>query len=462
MITGLFTAVPFTASAATLSEGTDYTLDSNGVLTIKEGTYADPSFNISAENRKSVTKIEAEDNVVFTGSCFYLFEGFVSCTEIDLHNIDTSNVTNMSNMFRECTSLPTLNLSEFDTSSATLMYNMFLGCNNITFLDLSKFNTLNVTDMQNMFRDCGSLTTINLSSFVTSSLKSTGGMFSGCSSLALLDLSSFNMSKVTYKTNMFFGSDLLQELVLPAGFDVTSDLNLNNGENNYGWVKESDPATVVSGGGTYAEFTADEAATYIWRARVYKYAHFNWAANYQSAQAVLVCDEDGYTTTADATVTLEKQDADIVNDETFVYKASYTLNDVEYTDESEPITGEIALVNRALTPESDDEVYTDNPSLGSLYKGLRLLGVQKHNDGKSIRYITVMSKDIISRLGNDLEDYGYVFAPFDTSAGYTAANVRNNMNKIKIDKDWVKSYSCKETINTLTGDYGDPAEDTPY
>ncbi|MBR1731073.1 MAG: BspA family leucine-rich repeat surface protein, partial [Ruminococcus sp.] len=360
---------------------------------------------------------------------------------LDLSNFDSSNVIDMSFMFNKCNKLKEIiGIEKLNTDKVRDMTAMFQSCSELEFLDLTNFNTSNVTDMSYMF--------------------------SGCFSLTQLDISTFDISKVTSKTQMFNSCRLLNELTLPAGFAITNDMLLKNGEkynNSYrGWVKESEPAVVVSGSGENAVFTADESATYIWRPREYRFDHFEWAADYQSAQAVLVCPDDNYTTTADAAVTLEKQDADIVNDETFVYRASYTLNDVEYTDESEPITGEIALVNRALTPESDDEVYTDNPSLGSLYKGLRLLGVQKHNDGKSIRYITVMSKEIISRLGNDLEDYGYVFAPFDTSAGYTAANVRNNMNKITIDKDWVKSYSCKETINTLTGDYGDPAEDTPY
>ena len=52
-------------------------------------------------------------------------------TSLDLTGFDTSNVADMSNMFRSCTSLTNLNLSSFDASAVTKMDSMFYGCDNL-------------------------------------------------------------------------------------------------------------------------------------------------------------------------------------------------------------------------------------------------------------------------------------------------------------------------------------------
>ena len=63
---------------------------------------------------------------------------------------------------------------------------MFKGCSNLTTLDLSNFNTLNVTNMREMFYNCSSLKTIYVSNnFVTYrvTIGDSNNMFSGCSAL---------------------------------------------------------------------------------------------------------------------------------------------------------------------------------------------------------------------------------------------------------------------------------------
>ena len=61
--------------------------------------------------------------------------------------INTSNVTNMQNMFKNCSNLKSLDLSNFDTSNVTKMYSMFYGCSNLETLDLSNFSTSNMSSM---------------------------------------------------------------------------------------------------------------------------------------------------------------------------------------------------------------------------------------------------------------------------------------------------------------------------
>ena len=57
-----------------------------------------------------------------------LFNRWSNCHTIDTNTFDTSNVTDMSSMFINCTSLTSLNVSNFDTSNVTDMANMFNNC----------------------------------------------------------------------------------------------------------------------------------------------------------------------------------------------------------------------------------------------------------------------------------------------------------------------------------------------
>ena len=45
---------------------------------------------------------------------------------------------------------------------------MFDGCSDISEIDLSNFDSSEITDMNNMFYKCSSLTSINLTGFITS------------------------------------------------------------------------------------------------------------------------------------------------------------------------------------------------------------------------------------------------------------------------------------------------------
>ena len=55
---------------------------------------------------------------------FYNFN-YNDFTNLIFKDVDTSNVTNMSNMFRGCGNLTSLDVSKFDTSKVTDMYGMF-------------------------------------------------------------------------------------------------------------------------------------------------------------------------------------------------------------------------------------------------------------------------------------------------------------------------------------------------
>ncbi len=150
-----------------------------------------------------------------------MFSACQSLTTLNLSNFNTSNVTDMGSMFGFCHSLATLNLSNFDTSNVTNMISMFNGCSTLTSLDLSNFDTSNVMDMSGMFSGCQSLTTLNLSNFDTSNVTNMSNMFSYCQSLTILDLSNFDTSNVTDMSVMFYICHSLATLDL-SNFDTSN------------------------------------------------------------------------------------------------------------------------------------------------------------------------------------------------------------------------------------------------
>ncbi|MDY6438382.1 MAG: BspA family leucine-rich repeat surface protein, partial [Prevotella sp.] len=148
-------------------------------------------------------------------SCVSWFYRCSNLTEIDgIGNLDTSNVTNMRAMFRDCGSLTSLDVSNFNTENVTDMREMFWECRSLKSLNLGSFNTANVTDMRSMFNGCHSLTTLNVSNFNTEKVTSMEGMFGGCPSLTSLDLSNFNTENVNNMGNMFGGCSSLTSLDL--------------------------------------------------------------------------------------------------------------------------------------------------------------------------------------------------------------------------------------------------------
>ncbi len=120
--------------------------------------------------------------------------------KLDLSNFNTSNVTNMGEMFAN-SSIDTLNIKSFNTSKVTNMSLMF-GGSNISKLDVSSFDTSSVTDMSGMF-NCEKLTQIiGLNNFNTSEVTNMDSMFSRVK-IDNLNVSNFDTSNVTNMNYMF-------------------------------------------------------------------------------------------------------------------------------------------------------------------------------------------------------------------------------------------------------------------
>lgn len=218
---------------------------SNGVLTFKyEASKPDGAYSLN-EGRTIpmwVTKHDvAIQKVIFDDSfakarpvtCMCWFFGCTNLKNIEgINNLNTTEVTDMGAMFRNCSSLTDLDVSGFDTRKVTTMGTMFSGCSKLYTLDVSGFDTKNVTDMYCMFNKCSGLTTLNVSGFDTKNVTNMREMFSGCSKLATIYVSDkFVTTNVTEGKSMFNMCKALEGAVSYNG--QQNDMAMANYHNGY-------------------------------------------------------------------------------------------------------------------------------------------------------------------------------------------------------------------------------------
>ena len=194
----------------------------SGVLMVGPGTLSTASY--TPWNQKGAKAIDKKliKKIIFTGETKApeksngLFKKLTKLTEIEgLAKLDTSDVTDMSEMFYDCYALTKLDLSNFNTSNVESIVDMFFYCRNLTTLDLSNFNTQKVTHMGGAFQECQKLKKLDISGFDTSKVTSMQRMFKNTS-----------LSNLTLGDNFkFFGGDfnLPKPTALTPGDDLTGN-----------------------------------------------------------------------------------------------------------------------------------------------------------------------------------------------------------------------------------------------
>ena len=171
------------------------------------------SVNLNISNTSSVTDLS------------YMFYDCTSLKELDLSHFDSSSVTNMKQTFFECKTLISLNLDNFNSSSVTNFHQTFFGLHSLKSLDLSHFDTSSAIDMFQMFLNCYELEYLDLSNFKTSNVNNMHEMFLSCKSLKSVNLSSFDTSKVTIMNRIFYECTSLEYLDL-SNFNTSKIENM--------------------------------------------------------------------------------------------------------------------------------------------------------------------------------------------------------------------------------------------
>ena len=209
-----------------------------------------------------------------------MFKACYSLPNIDLTHFNTDKVTEMDQMFYACWSLTTLDLSEFNTSSVATMYQMFMSCNSLQTVYVNcNFNTEKVTSMSSLFKNC-TATNICLTSFKTSNVTDMSSMFEGCQIKDNLDLSGFNTEKVTSMSSLFENctatdiclasfktsnvtdmSSMFEGCSKLTSLDLTT-FNTENVQNNCSMFKDCSSLTSLTLGNFSVGFSTDLSAMF--------------------------------------------------------------------------------------------------------------------------------------------------------------------------------------------------------
>ena len=156
----------------------------------------------------SLTDITLIDINIPNANMSSLFEGCKKLMEIELQNVDTSNVTDMSYMFHGCTSLRNIKLYDINTSNVKNMSNMFDNCISLEKVDLTAWNTSKVSNMSNMFRDCKNLREADLYRLDFSNVKNIDQMFYNCGKLELINFGDVSGNNIEHANSVFWGCTL--------------------------------------------------------------------------------------------------------------------------------------------------------------------------------------------------------------------------------------------------------------
>lgn len=283
---------PTIIASGNLGTTVDWTIDSDGLLTIHGGTvdqsyigFASDGMDIKqpwSDYFRKITKIQivGPEKLVLPKDATGLFWGMNGVTEIDgMENLDTSQVVIAESLFQQCSSLTNLDVTHMDTRNMTDMFQMFDKDRGLKSLNLSKFVTNKVTDMGGMFSGDRGLTSLNLSNFNTSKVVDMGHLFQDCTNLEVLNLSSFDVSSLGDDQedfmSMFASVSNLKELDLsdanreqiaqlePLGYSEAKWISVGKGDINNPLPEKSAVGKGASDSNPNHVFNDTSGSTYI-------------------------------------------------------------------------------------------------------------------------------------------------------------------------------------------------------
>ena len=120
-------------------------------LEINNGKQSEITNFFDFKEKNNIVKIIFNSRLTNCNRMFYALE---TITGIDLSLFDFSEVTDMTSMFQNCSSLNTIISNGGNMNKVKSMSKLFLGCINLISLDLSKIIARNVENMIKMLENC--------------------------------------------------------------------------------------------------------------------------------------------------------------------------------------------------------------------------------------------------------------------------------------------------------------------
>lgn len=182
------------------------------VSVVDEGVSID-FVNEAFNNMPNCVSIDISKLSSNTNDLSGMFEGNSKLEELTLFNntVDLSKVNNLSNMFKDCSSLRNVNsLNELNLGVIKYTTSMFENCSSLESIDISNLRT-DIIEMGLMFKGCTSLTNIN-QNLTTEKVSDFSYIFDGCSSLENIDISNWDTISATNMSYLFNECSLLKNI----------------------------------------------------------------------------------------------------------------------------------------------------------------------------------------------------------------------------------------------------------
>lgn len=193
------------------------------------------------EEEEKILYLYGKGGIKAPEDCSQMFAEYTNLKNISFGScFDTSNATNMSGMFQNCSSLEAVDLSGFDTSAVQDMSYMFSGCTSLTAVKASNFETGNLQFANHMFYGAEKLIQVDIPNLDTGRVVDfkefmpAGGMVNGQpwkQLFATQDASATQDPSVPLYGDMFFtasGQQLVESIIarLATEFDIFYELSL--------------------------------------------------------------------------------------------------------------------------------------------------------------------------------------------------------------------------------------------
>ena len=91
---------------------------------------------------------------ILHGIKFKNIPGYEIIEEVDINDIDTSNVESFESMFKDCFNLMTIKCEDIDTSKAKSFRDMFYDCDSLKSIPVDNWDVSNGENFIGMFCDC--------------------------------------------------------------------------------------------------------------------------------------------------------------------------------------------------------------------------------------------------------------------------------------------------------------------
>ena len=234
---GKIITIDLTGTSTSKVENFSYWFKSCDVLTQiigkinTSGLKIDPNndYDFAHDSTEIGTDISSQSGMAF------MFYGCAKLSHIDLSEFDTSNCTDMKQMFSN-TGLMELDLSGFDTSNVKSMRHMFFGSHNFKELDLRSFTYASVIDLYKYAAGTNAQT-IYLSNLSTiNPNRGLAGAYLSNSKLKVIYVTDIN-DKIIVKSGG--GNVFLYDSLLVGGFGTAYETNFDSNYVNWNYARVS-------------------------------------------------------------------------------------------------------------------------------------------------------------------------------------------------------------------------------